>query len=106
MVPNVRQPARLAAALPQGPCVPYSNLAIVFARMAKRAGVACKRNGLRHSWIWPIRSLSRSGHPLTGRTKVRAAFDHFPKKLALFSFFQKFSCGEHTRSSGPAISEG
>jgi hypothetical protein len=34
-----------------GPVCPYSNLAIVFARMAKRAGVPWKRNGLRHSFI-------------------------------------------------------
>jgi integrase len=34
-----------------GPVCPFSNLAIVFARTAKRAGVAWKRNGLRHSFI-------------------------------------------------------
>jgi integrase len=34
-----------------GPVCPYSNLAIVFARLAKRAGIPWKRNGLRHSFI-------------------------------------------------------
>jgi len=34
-----------------GPVCPYSNLAIVFARLAKRAGIQWKRNGLRHSFI-------------------------------------------------------
>ena len=34
-----------------GPVCPFSNLAIVFARMAKRAGLSWKRNGLRHSYI-------------------------------------------------------
>lgn len=34
-----------------GPVCPFSNLAIVFERTAKRAGIAWKRNGLRHSFI-------------------------------------------------------
>ena len=34
-----------------GPVCPYHNLAIVFARLAKRAGIQWKRNGLRHSFI-------------------------------------------------------
>src|SRR4029077_14490727 len=34
-----------------GPVCPYSNLAIVFARLATRAKVDWKRNGLRHSFI-------------------------------------------------------
>ena len=34
-----------------GPVCPFANLAIVFARTAKRAGIAWKRNGLRHSFI-------------------------------------------------------
>jgi integrase len=36
---------------PSGPVCPYSNLAIVFARAAKRACVPWVRNGLRHSFI-------------------------------------------------------
>jgi len=34
-----------------GPVCPFSNLAIVFSRTAKRAGIKWKRNGLRHSFI-------------------------------------------------------
>ena len=34
-----------------GPVCAYHNLAIVFARLAKRAGIQWKRNGLRHSFI-------------------------------------------------------
>jgi len=34
-----------------GTVCPYNNLAIVFARLAKRAGIQWKRNGLRHSFI-------------------------------------------------------
>jgi|ERR1043166_5988790 integrase len=34
-----------------GPVCPFANLAIVFHRIAKRAGIAWKRNGLRHSFI-------------------------------------------------------
>lgn len=34
-----------------GPVCRFSNLAIVFSRMAKRAGIVWKRNGLRHSFI-------------------------------------------------------
>jgi integrase len=34
-----------------GPVCPFSNLAIVFQRTAKRAGIVWKRNGLRHSFI-------------------------------------------------------
>jgi hypothetical protein len=34
-----------------GPVGPFSNLAIVFQRTAKRAGIIWKRNGLRHSFI-------------------------------------------------------
>ena len=34
-----------------GTLCPYINLAIVFARLAKRAGIQWKRNGLRHSFI-------------------------------------------------------
>jgi len=34
-----------------GPVCGFSNLAIVFSRMAKRAGIAWKRNALRHSFI-------------------------------------------------------
>jgi integrase len=34
-----------------GPVCPFANLAIVFERTAKRAGIAWKRNGLRHSFI-------------------------------------------------------
>lgn len=34
-----------------GPVCPFANLAIVFERMAKRAGIAWKRNALRHSFI-------------------------------------------------------
>jgi integrase len=34
-----------------GPLCNWSNLAIVFADLAKRAGIAWKRNGLRHSFI-------------------------------------------------------
>jgi integrase len=34
-----------------GPVCPFSNLAIVYSHLARRAGVAWKRNGLRHSFI-------------------------------------------------------
>ena len=34
-----------------GPVCPYTNLANVYAHLAKRAKVPWKRNGLRHSWI-------------------------------------------------------
>ncbi len=43
-----------------GPVCPFSNLAIVFKRTAKRAGIAWKRNGLRHSFISYRVSLTKN----------------------------------------------
>lgn len=43
-----------------GPVCPYSNLAIVFARLAKRSGVQWKRNGLRHSFITYRTALTKN----------------------------------------------
>jgi integrase len=46
-----------------GPVVPFSNLALQFAKLARRAGVKWKKNGLRHSFI-SYRTASTNNIPM------------------------------------------
>ncbi len=46
-----------------GPVVPFSNLALQFSKLARRAGVKWKKNGLRHSFI-SYRTASTNNIPM------------------------------------------